>query len=108
VYLLLSKPSGGALDFSRLQQLLADLNYDQSGLYIYGNVGTEKSRLVDIFAATMPPSISTRRAHFHEFITDIHSRLYNARSVVGYSDGPLLQIGREVRNESKALCFDEF
>jgi peroxisome-assembly ATPase len=107
---LTPNPSQAALvdRLSGLQQSLADLNYDQGGLYIYGDVGTGKSRLADLFAATMPPSISTRRVHFHEFMMDIHSRLHHARSVAGYSGDPLPQIGREVRNESKVLCFDEF
>ena len=34
---------------------------------------------------------------------DIHSRLHRARS-----PDPLVQIGQEVRYESKVLCFDEF
>jgi protein AFG1 len=107
---LTPSPSQAALvdRLSKLQQSLADLNYDQGGLYIYGDVGTGKSRLADLFAATMPPSISTCRVHFHEFMMDIHSRLHHARSIAGYSGDPLLQIGREVRNESKVLCCDEF
>lgn len=107
---LTPNPSQAALvdRLSRLQQSLAGLNYDQGGLYIYGDVGTGRSRLADLFAATMSPSISTRRAHFHEFTMDIHSRLHHARSVAGYGGDPLPQIGREVQNESKVFCFDEF
>ena len=94
---------------ARLQKsLLADSGYGHGGLYIYGNVGTGKSRLADLFAATASPSTSTRRVHFHEFMMDIHSRLHRARSVTGYTGDPLIQIGQQVRHESKVLCFDEF
>jgi protein AFG1 len=89
---------------SRLQQSLADSKYDEGGIYIYGDVGTGKSRLADLFASTVAPSISTRRVHFHEFMMDIHSRLHRARSVAGYTSDPLIQIGRDVRYESKVLC----
>ena len=93
---------------SVLQQTLLASEKPQKGLYIYGSVGTGKSRLADLFAATLPSSISKRRVHFHEFMMEIHSRLHHARSVAGYSGDPLQQIGRDVRNESRVLCFDEF
>lgn len=93
---------------SVLQQTLLASEKPQQGLYIYGSVGTGKSRLADLFAATLPSSISKRRVHFHEFMMEIHSRLHHARSVAGYSGDPLQQIGRDVRNESRVLCFDEF
>lgn len=80
----------------------------ESGLYIYGNVGTGKSRIADLFSSTIPASVSRRRVHFHEFMMDIHARLHRARSSPGYEGDPLLQIGRQVREESRVLCFDEF
>ena len=88
--------------------LLNERNNAQGGLYIYGSVGTGKSRLADLFASTLPPAVSKRRVHFHEFMMDIHSRLHRARSLPGYSGDPLVQIGREVRAESRVLAFDEF
>lgn len=39
---------------------------------------------------------------------DIHIRLHHALSQASFSGDPLLQIGREVRGESRVLCFDEF
>ncbi|CAK3920209.1 AFG1-like ATPase [Lecanosticta acicola] len=78
------------------------------GLYIYGSVGTGKSRLADLFAATLPSSVSRRRIHFHEFMMDVHTRLHRARSRPGYGGDPLVQIGREIEAESHVLCFDEF
>ncbi|KAG9658767.1 AFG1-like ATPase, partial [Aureobasidium melanogenum] len=80
------------------------------GLYIHGSVGTGKSYLASLFTSTLPSHISRRRAHFHEFMLDIHSRLHIARSTstrYGSVD-PLPIIGQQIHSESKVLCFDEF
>lgn len=88
-----------------------------NGLYIHGGVGTGKSRIADLFATTLPPQISHRRAHFHEFMLDVHARLHRAWSSSSPSGGggsvdngdPLATIGRDiVQHESRVLCFDEF
>lgn len=78
------------------------------GLYIHGGVGTGKSRIADLFASTLPPHVSKRRIHFHEFMLDVHARLHVARSQSHYAGDPLVQIGRDVASESRVLCFDEF
>lgn len=78
------------------------------GLYIYGSVGTGKSRIADLFAATLPSGVTKRRIHFHEFMNDIHHRLHLARQSPSYSGDPLIQIGKTIREESRVLCFDEF
>ena len=78
------------------------------GIYVYGDVGTGKSRIVDLFASALPSSVSCRRVHFNEFMIDIHLRLHHARSQASFQGDPLLRIGRDVRNESRVLCFDEF
>lgn len=79
-----------------------------SGLYIYGSVGTGKSRIADLFTATLPQEITRRRVHFHEFMNDIHHRLHIARQSPNYRGDPLIQIGKTIRQESRVLCFDEF
>jgi protein AFG1 len=79
-----------------------------SGLYIYGSVGTGKSRIADLFTATLPQDITRRRVHFHEFMNDIHHRLHIARQSPNYRGDPLIQIGKTIRQESRVLCFDEF
>ncbi|KAF2723457.1 AFG1-like ATPase [Polychaeton citri CBS 116435] len=110
----LSAHPGQASLVHRLTKLQRDLGVSGDGedrlqgLYVFGGVGTGKSRIVDLFSATLAPSVTRRRAHFHEFMLDIHSRLHRARSASGYADDPLPQIGRDVRRESRVLCFDEF
>ena len=84
-----------------------------NGLYIYGGVGTGKSRVADLFASTIPSlptstQVTCRRTHFFEFMADIHMRLHRARSSPLYTGDPLVAIGHEVRSESTVLCLDEF
>jgi protein AFG1 len=107
---LLENPGQKALveRLSQLQHSLATSDEPQKGLYIYGDVGTGKSRIADLFSATISPHISTRRVHFNEFMMDVHMRLHHARSQATYTGDPLVQIGREIREESRVLCFDEF
>jgi protein AFG1 len=78
------------------------------GVYIFGSVGTGKSRIADLFTTTLPQEITRRRVHFHEFMNDIHHRLHVARQSPNYSGDPLIQIGKTIRQESRVLCFDEF
>jgi protein AFG1 len=107
---LTTNPGQAALvnRLATLQNTLVESSEPQNGVYIYGSVGTGKSRIADLFAATMPFAVSKRRIHFYEFMMDIHSRLHTARSQSTYRGDPLVEIGRKVRDESRVLCFDEF
>jgi len=91
-----------------LQNTLAKSSSDQNGVYIHGAVGTGKSRIADLFANTMPPSVSNRRVHFNEFMMEVHVRLHRARLSPTFAGDPLVAIGNQIRQESRVLCFDEF
>ncbi len=82
------------------------------GLYLYGDVGTGKSMLMDLFYSTVPPHLSRRRrrVHFHAFMVDVHKRIHKVReegSAGGVQD-PILYVARDLANEACILCFDEF
>src|ERR1700761_6262260 len=77
------------------------------GLYLYGDVGTGKTMLMDIFYNTLPARIAhKRRVHFHAFMLDVHKRMHAAKAA-GAGD-PLLPVARDLANEAHVLCLDEF
>ncbi|KAG6861556.1 hypothetical protein C0995_014852 [Termitomyces sp. Mi166 len=80
------------------------------GLYLYGDVGTGKTMLMDLFYKTLPPSMTRkRRVHFHAFMIDVHKRVHAAKIAMGFDGGdPILPVARDLANEACVLCFDEF
>src|SRR6476619_6894 len=72
------------------------------GLYIHGDVGRGKTMLMDLFFEASPV-VRKRRAHFHEFMADVHERVRAFRQRL--KDGA---IAGEIAEESWLLCFDEF
>lgn len=80
------------------------------GLYVWGDVGRGKTRLMDIFFAAAPVE-TKRRAHFHDFMQDVHGRIHAARqeAKTGRSTGDVVPlIGDAIAAETSLLCFDEF
>ncbi|WFD37583.1 peroxisome-assembly ATPase [Malassezia japonica] len=58
------------------------------GIYLYGDVGTGKSMLMDLFYNTLPPNITRkRRVHFHQFMIDVHKRSHAYKSKYHRSSG---------------------
>jgi cell division protein ZapE len=53
-----------------------------------------------------------RRAHFHEFMADVHERIYNFRQSIArgeIADGDVVQLtASSIFDEAWLLCFDEF
>jgi cell division protein ZapE len=81
------------------------------GLYIYGEVGRGKTMLMDLFF-DMSAVKRKRRAHFHEFMADIHERLNDVRhkmkSGAIANDDPIKLVATALAAEAWLLCFDEF
>ncbi|EIN10509.1 hypothetical protein PUNSTDRAFT_132598 [Punctularia strigosozonata HHB-11173 SS5] len=80
------------------------------GLYLYGDVGTGKTMLMDLFYNTLPLKIKRkRRVHFHAFMIDVHKRLHAAKAAMGHAGGdPLPPVARDLAEDAYVLCFDEF
>lgn len=77
------------------------------GLYLYGDVGTGKTMLMDLFYNTLPARIThKKRVHFHAFMLDVHKRMHTAKAK-GAGD-PLMPVARDLANEAHVLCLDEF
>ncbi|KAL7282579.1 hypothetical protein ACG7TL_004050 [Trametes sanguinea] len=80
------------------------------GLYLYGDVGTGKTMLMDLFYNTLPPHIQRkRRVHFHAFMIDVHKRVHAMKAKLGARGGdPIEPVARDLAQEAYVLCFDEF
>jgi cell division protein ZapE len=100
----------------RKQSLLGRLFADKDeppprGLYVHGDVGRGKTMLMDMFFQLSPVS-HKRRAHFHEFMAEVHERIYGfrqniARGEIADRDVIALTAGL-IFDEAWLLCFDEF
>ena len=81
------------------------------GLYIYGDVGRGKTMLMDLFFEASPVQ-RKRRAHFHEFMNDVHERVHGFRQKMKVGEhadeDPIELTAKELAREAWLLCFDEF
>ena len=81
------------------------------GLYIYGEVGRGKTMLMDLFFQSSAVE-HRRRAHFHEFMADVHERIYGYRQNIArgeIADGDVIALtAHAIFDEAWLLCFDEF
>ena len=92
-------------------RLFADKDEAPRGLYVHGEVGRGKTMLMDLFFQQSPVE-HKRRAHFHEFMADVHERIYGfrqklARGEIADSDVIALTAA-SIFDEAWLLCFDEF
>jgi cell division protein ZapE len=74
------------------------------GLYLWGGVGRGKSMLMDLFFDAVQIN-RKRRAHFHEFMLDIHARLKLEREKE--KGDPIPPVVEALADEARLLCFDE-
>jgi cell division protein ZapE len=100
----------------RKRRLLGRLFRDKEeepprGLYIHGEVGRGKTMLMDLFFQASPIE-HKRRAHFHEFMADVHERIYAYRQSIARgerADGDVIALtAHAIFEEAWLLCFDEF
>jgi cell division protein ZapE len=81
------------------------------GLYIFGDVGRGKTMLMDLFFEASPV-VRKRRVHFHEFMADVHERVYALRQRMKQGElageDPIRLAAAAIAEETWLLCFDEF
>jgi cell division protein ZapE len=78
------------------------------GLYIFGEVGRGKTMLLDLFFDCVAVE-RKRRVHFHEFMAEVHERIFELRRQPrNGGDDAVLLAGEAIAQETQVLCFDEF
>ena len=96
-----------------LGRLFADKDGPPRGLYVHGEVGRGKTMLMDLFFQTCPVA-HKRRAHFHEFMAEVHERINSyrqniARGEINNGNGDVIALtANAIFDEAWLLCFDEF
>ena len=79
------------------------------GLYMYGDVGSGKTMLMDMFYDTLPHNISSKtRIHFHNFMQDVHRRLHAMKMEHGTDMDAVAYVAADIAEKGSVLCFDEF
>ncbi len=100
----------------RKQRLIGRLFADKNGspprgLYVHGEVGRGKTMLMDLFFQSSPVT-HKRRAHFHEFMAEVHERIYGYRQNIArgeIADNDVIALtASAIFEEAWLLCFDEF
>jgi cell division protein ZapE len=100
----------------RKQGLLGRLFADKDeapprGLYVHGEVGRGKTMLMDMFFQQSPVE-HKRRAHFHEFMAEVHERIFALRQSISRGeipDGDVITLtAAGIFDQAWLLCFDEF
>jgi protein AFG1 len=79
------------------------------GLYMYGDVGSGKTMLMDLFYDTLPPNVTSKtRIHFHNFMQDVHKRLHKMKLEHGTDLDAVTFVAADIAEKGNVLCFDEF
>ncbi|KAI9720260.1 MAG: hypothetical protein M1812_003078 [Candelaria pacifica] len=79
------------------------------GLYLYGDVGSGKTMLMDMFYDTLPHNVTSKtRIHFHNFMQDIHKRLHALKMEHGNDLDAITFVAADIAEKGSVLCFDEF
>ncbi|WP_197472458.1 cell division protein ZapE [Oleiphilus sp. HI0067] len=119
--LLLARSMASAQSFLRKKFHLWSFGLPPRGIYIHGPVGVGKSFLMDLFYALVNvfddsrcnndrfkhAKITKRRVHFHEFMLDVHHRIFVYKQKHPRGDAIPI-IAQQLAQEAQLLCFDEF
>ena len=87
-----------------LAALLARADQPPKGIYLFGPVGRGKTMLMDLFFDATTFRFK-RRAHFHEFMAEVHDRIADARKQV--PGDPIPHVAASIADKTALLCFDE-
>lgn len=98
------------------------------GIYLYGEVGTGKTMVMDIFHDAIELK-QKKRIHFHDFMLEVHRRIHQHKQLLLESKSkvtlfknffskdksantiepdPIKFVAQEISKDARVLCFDEF
>ncbi|XP_010002651.1 PREDICTED: lactation elevated protein 1 [Chaetura pelagica] len=106
---------GYSISSKNLLSKLFDRNKPPKGLYVYGDVGTGKTMVMDMFYSHLQVE-KKKRVHFHGFMLDVHQRIHRLKQslpkrkagLMAKSYDPIAPVAEEISEEAALLCFDEF
>nr|OQO18228.1 hypothetical protein B0A51_15462 [Rachicladosporium sp. CCFEE 5018] len=79
------------------------------GLYMFGDVGSGKTMLMDLFYDTLPTNITSKtRIHFHNFMQDVHKDIHKMTIEHGNDIDAIPFVAANIASKASVLCFDEF
>jgi cell division protein ZapE len=87
----------------KIIDIILKKNHFKMGVYLWGNVGTGKTYLVNLFFESLPFK-NKIRLHFHSFMKKVHNEL----STLSGAEDPLNLVAKQFSLEYKILCLDEF
>jgi predicted ATPase len=100
-FLTPSKPAGSALP--PIPESLP------KGMYMFGDVGSGKTMMMDLFYDTLPPNIQRKtRVHFHAFMQSVHKDLHKMKMAHGNDIDSIPYVAANIAEKASVLCFDEF
>ncbi|NP_001020653.2 lactation elevated protein 1 homolog B [Danio rerio] len=96
------------------QQEESSKPHPPQGYYIYGNVGTGKTMLMDLFYSFVE-NRRKKRVHFNGFMLEVHRRIHKLKQSlpkrrIGKMTmyDPIFPVAMEIAEETCLICFDEF
>ncbi|TRX97797.1 hypothetical protein FHL15_001552 [Xylaria flabelliformis] len=100
----------GWLSSKNKNSIIQDIPNDlPRGLYLYGDVGSGKTMLMDLFYDTLPSAVKSKtRIHFHNFMQDVHKRLHRMKMEHGNDIDAVPFVAADIAEQANVLCFDEF
>ncbi|KAI0459470.1 AFG1-like ATPase [Xylaria acuta] len=100
----------GLFGSKKKTSVIQDIPHDlPRGLYLYGDVGSGKTMLMDLFYDTLPSAVKSKtRIHFHNFMQDVHKRLHRMKMEHGNDIDAVPFVAADIAEQANVLCFDEF